>query len=68
MQNLVRDSHRKGEPGGGVPLNPFLLDPDYAEKPSAFSLDFILNGARYAYSLTATKQEFINEFAICLAQ
>ncbi len=61
MQNLVRDSHRKGKPSGGVQLNPFLLDPDYAETPSAFSLDFILNGARYAYSLTATKQEFISE-------
>jgi hypothetical protein len=61
MQNLVRDSHRKGEPSGGVQLDPFLLDLDYAEKPSTFSLDFILNGARYAYSLTATKLEFINE-------
>jgi hypothetical protein len=61
MQNLVRDSHRKGKPSGGVQLNPFLLDPDYAEKPSTFSLDFILSGARYTYSLTATKRDFVNE-------
>jgi AAA15 family ATPase/GTPase len=61
MQNLVRDSHRKGEPSGGVQLNPFLLDSGYAEMPSTFSLDFILNGVRYAYSLTATRLEFTNE-------
>ncbi len=61
MQMLVRDSHRNGDPGGGVSLNPFMLDPDYAEKPSTFSLDFILSGARYAYSFTATKVEFISE-------
>jgi AAA15 family ATPase/GTPase len=61
MITLVRDSHRRGEPGGGVPLKPFLLDPEYAKNPSEFSIDFILNGARYLYSFEAIKEQFTSE-------
>ncbi len=61
MQMLVRDSHRKGEPGGGVPMKPFLLDPAYAKAPSEFSIDFIWNGARHLYSFEAHATEFLTE-------
>jgi len=61
MQMLVRDSHRRGEPGGGVPLKPFLLDPDYVEKSSAFSMDFVWKGARYAYGFEACATEVLRE-------
>ncbi len=62
MIALVRDSHRKGEPGGGVPLKPFLLDPTYVEMPSEFCLEFLWNGARYSYGFKATKEEITAEF------
>jgi AAA15 family ATPase/GTPase len=61
MKDLVRDSHRRGEPGGPVALRPFLLDPAYTEKPSAFSADFIWNGARYSYEFEATSKKFTAE-------
>lgn len=62
MQMLVRDSHRRGEPGGPVLLKPFLLDPDCAKRPSAFCMDFLWNGARYSYGFEATRDEITTEF------
>jgi len=64
MIALVRDSHRRGEPGGGVPLKPFLLDPAYVHEPSVFSVDFLWGGARYAYSFEASRSRFTRESLI----
>ncbi|MBG0811842.1 ATP-binding protein [Methylosinus sp. H3A] len=61
MQLLVRNSHRQGEPGAPIPLKPFLLDPTYATKPSVFAIDFVWNGARYAYRFEALGNEFTQE-------
>ncbi|WP_166144252.1 ATP/GTP-binding protein [Methylosinus sp. RM1] len=61
MQLLVRNSHRQGEPGAPIPLKPFLLDPAYATKPSVFAIDFVWNGARYAYRFEALGNEFMQE-------
>jgi AAA15 family ATPase/GTPase len=61
MQMLVRDSHRRGEPGEPVPLKPFLLDPQYADKPAAFSADFLWKGHRYAYAFEAQADRFLRE-------
>ncbi|WP_159729318.1 ATP/GTP-binding protein [Methylosinus sp. Ce-a6] len=61
MKELVRNSHRQGEPGAPIPLKPFLLDPAYATKPSVFSIDFVWNGARYAYRFEALGNEFTQE-------
>ncbi|MBU3890859.1 ATP/GTP-binding protein [Methylosinus sp. KRF6] len=61
MKELVRNSHRQGEPGAPIPLKPFLLDPAYATKPSVFSVEFIWNGARYAYRFEALGNEFTQE-------
>jgi hypothetical protein len=61
MTELVRNSHRQGEPGAPIPLKPFLLDPAYATKPSVFSIEFIWNGARYAYRFEALGNEFTQE-------
>jgi AAA15 family ATPase/GTPase len=61
MKELVRNSHRQGEPGAPIPLKPFLLDPAYAAKPSVFSIDFVWNGARYAYRFEALGNAFTQE-------
>jgi hypothetical protein len=62
MQMLVRNSHRTGEPGGSVPLKPFLLDRAYAQKPCAFCVEFLWNGVRYSYGFEATRGEITEEF------
>ncbi|MGA2637779.1 AAA family ATPase [Methylocella sp.] len=62
MVAMVRDSFNRGEPGGPIPLKPFLLDPSYVEKPSAFTIDFIWNGARYSYGFEVTSKEVLGEF------
>lgn len=61
MQDLIRNSHRRSGPGEPVPLKPFLLDPTYEQRPSAFRADFLLNGARYSYGFEATQEKFITE-------
>ncbi len=62
MQMLVRNSHRTGEPGGSVPLKPFVLDRTYAQKSCAFCAEFLWNGARYSYGFEATREEITEEF------
>jgi len=62
MRNFVRDSHRAGEPGGRVPLKPFLLDPAYMNTSSAFCVEFLWNGARYSYGFEATTEAITAEF------
>jgi AAA15 family ATPase/GTPase len=61
IKELVRNSHRQGEPGAPIPLKPFLLDPAYAARPSVFSIDFVWNGARYAYRFEALGTAFTQE-------
>jgi AAA domain, putative AbiEii toxin, Type IV TA system len=55
-------SHRRREPGGGVPRSPFALDPACAEAPSIFDADFVVNGARYHYGSEAQSEEFAAEW------
>jgi AAA15 family ATPase/GTPase len=61
MRMLVLDSHRTGEPGEPIPLNPFALDPECAELPCEFCADFIWNNVRYVYRFQATADEFSSE-------
>ena len=39
MQEMVRFSQTKGEPGGGVSREPFLLDAARSREPSRFELE-----------------------------
>lgn len=61
MKELVRNSHRRGEPGAPISLKPFLLDPTYATKPSVFAIDFVWKDTRYAYRFEAFRNEFTHE-------
>jgi AAA15 family ATPase/GTPase len=54
MCGAVRFSHSKGEPGKGVPRNPFKLDPTCAKAPSTFDADFVVDGVRYHYGFKAS--------------
>ena len=62
MKRLVLLSQTRGEPGGGVPRQEFLLDPNYSEKPSCFEVDFVLDSIRYHYGFEATDDAFVSEW------
>ena len=62
MKKLVLWSQTKGEPGGGVPRNKFLLDPARSEEPSSFEMDFVLDGIRYHYGFETTDESFTSEW------
>ena len=62
MQWMVLWSHVKGGPSSGVPRQKFRLDPDWAERPSSFEIDFVLEGVRYHYGFEATDSAFAAEW------
>ena len=62
MRSMVLYSHTKGDPDGGVPSQPFLLDPDIASKPSRFEIDFVLNDIRYHYGFESSSRVFETEW------
>lgn len=62
MRLMVLLSQTKGEPGGGVPRQAYLLDPSFSEKPSCFEIDFVLDGIRYHYGFEATDEAFTSEW------
>ncbi len=62
MRSAVLLSHSHGEPGGGVPRMPFALDPSYANLPSLFDADFVIEGVRYHYGFEASDDAFVSEW------
>ena len=63
MREMVLSSHRKGEPGGGVPLRrPFALDPANSLSPTRFDIDFVMDGVRHHYGFEASDEAFLSEW------
>ena len=63
MREMVLGSHRKGKPGGGVPSRrPFALDPSSTPNPTAFDVDFVMDGVRYHYGFEASDEAFLSEW------
>lgn len=62
MCSMVLLSHSKGEPGGGVPRQPFALGAASARAPSRFDIDFVLDGVRHHYGFEATDDAFVSEW------
>ena len=63
MREMVLSSHRKGEPGGGVPLRrPFALDPQNSRIPTRFDVDFVMGGVRHHYGFEASDEAFLSEW------
>ena len=63
MKEMVLSSHRKGEPGGGVPLRrPFALDLANPPSPTGFDVDFVLDGVRHHYGFEASDEAFLSEW------
>ncbi|MCI0689715.1 MAG: ATP-binding protein [Sporichthyaceae bacterium] len=62
MQEAVRNSYAKWEPGSGVPRSPFRLDAAAAAKPSEYVVDLVLNGVRYLYGVTVDDERICEEW------
>jgi hypothetical protein len=62
MQNAVLYSHSRGQPGAPVAIFPFLLDDEWAAKPTTVDMDFIVDDVRYQYGFTASKEAYIAEW------
>jgi hypothetical protein len=61
MRDFVADSARS-QPGDPITVNPHRLDPASAQEPSLFELTFLVNGLRYQYGFTATRQRVVDEW------
>ena len=62
MRRMVLNSHSKGEPGGGVPVQPFRLHNAHHHAPSRFEIDFVVDGMRYHYGFEASDKAFEQEW------
>jgi hypothetical protein len=45
----------------GLPVGPFLFDPELADQPSLFEVHFIKDGIRYQFNLAATRERIVTE-------
>lgn len=63
MREMVLSSHSKGEPGGGVTeRRPFALDPENADSPTRFDVDFVMDGVRHHYGFEASDEAYLSEW------
>jgi len=60
MQFIVCMS-RNFNKGDKIPYFPFILNSEYAEKPTTFSLNFIIDETEYRYSFSYNADEIISE-------
>lgn len=63
MRSHVLHSFRHGDPTGGIPRRPFLLDKRAAGEPTRFEVDLVLNGVRHEYGFTIDDQRVREEWA-----
>ena len=62
MGDLVVRSHALGDPAGGVSRQPFRLDERYAQIPSKYEAEFLMDEVLYIYGFTATDKQFTSEW------
>lgn len=61
MRDAVLDSHRRWEPLGGVPQEPFALSAKSSEA-SRYEIDFIVASVRYRYGFLIDSSRIIEEW------
>ena len=60
--NFVKEMVVKGtQPDRLIAVEPFRLDPSYADKPSRFIFELLIDGMVYEYSFAATRQRVVAE-------
>jgi uncharacterized protein len=63
MRTHVLHSFRAGNPTGGIPRRPFLLDPAARRRPSRFEVDLVLEGVRHEYGFALDEERVLDEWA-----
>jgi hypothetical protein len=67
MRRFVRQSYTPRSRHSEFPLRrlrrPFRLDPQWAERPSTYEIDLILDGIRYEYGFTVNDEVVLSEYA-----
>jgi uncharacterized protein len=61
MRNVVMESATAIQPSQTFAVQPFRLDPDSANQPTAFEVTFLLDGVRYQYGFAMTAQRIVSE-------
>src|SRR5215470_8218216 len=62
VQTAVRSSYAEWEPGGGIPRQPFRLDPGRADEPSVYVVDLNLADVRHVYGLVIDDDQVREEW------
>lgn len=63
MRSMVLHSFRHGDPAGGIPRRPFLLDQRTQSEPSRFEIDLVLDGVRHEYGFIVDDEQVVEEWA-----
>ena len=58
IRNAQRTQHEKAP----VPVCPFALDSSSREKPTSFEYTYTVDGIKYRYGFSATKERIVNEY------
>lgn len=60
-RNFILSSAKESTHGDKILVEPFLLDTISVTRPTAFALDFLIQGVRYVYRFSATQERIIHE-------
>ncbi len=63
MRGYVLYSFRYGNPGGGLPRDPFLLDLESKSNPSVFEIEIVLHGIKHDYGFVVDNSHVLEEWA-----
>jgi AAA15 family ATPase/GTPase len=61
MRGVVLESASLVQPGQTYAVQPFRLDPAYANKPTEFEVTFLIDGVRYQYGFAMTSERITSE-------
>ncbi len=61
LRRLVVESAADFKPDQPIPAEPFLLDPDFAKKPTIVDLTFVAENTRYEFAVAATSERVLHE-------
>lgn len=61
MTEFVRDSFNR-DPTTDIPTEPFILHPDWVDRPSGFEATFICEGTVYQYGFEVTRDQVLDEW------
>ncbi len=61
MRGVVAESATAIQPGQPFAVQPFRLDAQSANEPSAFEITFLIDGVRYQYGFAMTPQRIVSE-------